>query len=67
MTSEIVGETKYVPVTFGGTAGVCDPPVRAGPGDPEDHDALRTARGVIWVTVFGIPFWSGVLLLLYWL
>jgi hypothetical protein len=65
MASDFVGVTEYVPVTLGDPAGVYDAPVRTEPGEPGDHDALRAARGVIWVTVFGVPFWSCVLLLLY--
>ena len=67
MARDFAGETEYVPVTLGDPAGVYDAAVRTEPGEPGDHDALRAARGVIWVTVFGVPFWSGVLLLLYWL
>jgi hypothetical protein len=65
MASDVFRETEYVPATFGSHAGVYDAAVRTEPGEPGDHDALRAARGVIWVTVFGVPFWSCVLLLLY--
>jgi len=67
MASDAFGETEYVPATFGSHAGVYDAAVRTEPGDPDGQDVLRAARGVIWVTVFGVPFWSGILLLLYWL
>jgi hypothetical protein len=66
MASDFVGETEYVPVTLDAPAGVCDTPTRTEPGEPGDRDVLRAARGIIWVTVFGVPLWSGVLLLLYW-
>jgi hypothetical protein len=67
MASDVFGETEYVPATFGSHAGVYDAAVRTEPGDPDGDDVLRAARGVIWVTVFGVPLWSGILLLLYWL
>lgn len=67
MASDVFRETEYVPATFGSHAGVYDAAVRTEPGDPDGDDVLRAARGVIWVTVFGVPFWSGILLLLYWL
>ncbi len=67
LVSDFLGETEYVPVTFDHYAGVYDAPIRTEPGDPDGHDVLRAARGVIWVTVFAVPFWSGILLFLYWL
>jgi hypothetical protein len=65
--SDLFGETQYVPVTFVSRAGVCDAPDRTEPGAPDGHDVLRAARGIIWITVLAVPFWSGMLLLLYWL
>ena len=67
VASDLFGETEYVPVTFGSRAGVYDAADRTEPGAPDGHDVLRAARGIIWVTVFAAPFWSGMLLLLYWL
>ena len=67
MAGDAFGETEYVPAAFGSHAGVYGAAVRTEPGDPDGDDVLRAARGVIWVTVFGVPLWSGILLLLYWL
>jgi hypothetical protein len=65
--SDFLGESEYVPVTFGSHAGGYGAPERTEPGDSDSHDVLRAARGIIWITVFGVPFWSCILLALYWL
>jgi hypothetical protein len=67
VASVLFGETEYVPVTFSGYAGVYGAAIGTEPGDPDDHDVLRASRGVIWVTVFSVPFWTSILLFLYWL